>query len=107
MLRGSALPDDSVGRIIRSRVPWLAGGLVGAALAGAVVGSFEDQLKQAAILASFIPVWLVQLYARDAGVPVTWLGPIWAVANYSVAIGSMLTTAADVEDLWARLDRLA
>jgi len=42
-------------------------------------------------LASFIPVWLVQLYARDAGVPVTWLGPIWAVANYSVAIGSMLS----------------
>ena len=42
-------------------------------------------------LASFVPVWLVQLYARDAGVPVAWLGPIWAVANYSVAIGSMLS----------------
>lgn len=42
-------------------------------------------------LSSFIPVWLVQLYARDAGVPIGWLGPIWAVANYSVAIGSMLS----------------
>ena len=61
-----ALPDDSVGRIIRGRFPWLAGGLVGAALAGAVVGSFEDQLKQAAILASFIPV--VMAMAGNAGI---------------------------------------
>lgn len=61
-----ALPDDSVGRIIRGRLPWLAGGLVGAALAGMVVGSFEDQLKQAAILASFIPV--VMAMAGNAGI---------------------------------------
>lgn len=40
-------------------------------------------------LASFIPVWLVALYARDGGVPVSWLGPIWAAANYCVAIGSL------------------
>ena len=61
-----ALPDDSVRRIIRSRLPWLAGGLVGAVLAGAVVGSFEEQLKQAAILASFIPV--VMAMAGNAGI---------------------------------------
>ncbi len=42
-------------------------------------------------LASFIPVWLIQLYATDAGAPVTWLGPLWAVANYSVALGSLLS----------------
>jgi MFS family permease len=40
-------------------------------------------------LASFIPVWLIQLYALDAGVPVQWLGPIWAAANLSVALGSL------------------
>ena len=39
--------------------------------------------------ASFIPVWLIQLYARDAGVPVAWLGVLWAAANYSVALGSL------------------
>ena len=39
---------------------------MGAALAGAVVGSFEDQLKQAAILASFIPV--VMAMAGNAGI---------------------------------------
>ena len=65
-LAPDALPDDSVGRIIRARLPWLAGGLVGAALAGAVVGSFEEQLKQAAILASFIPV--VMAMAGNAGI---------------------------------------
>ncbi|MCG8370122.1 MAG: magnesium transporter [Proteobacteria bacterium] len=65
-LAPDALPDDSVRRIIRGRFPWLAGGLVGAALAGAVVGSFEDQLRQAAILASFIPV--VMAIAGNAGI---------------------------------------
>jgi len=40
-------------------------------------------------LASFIPVWLVALYARDAGVPVSWIGPIWAAANYVVALGAI------------------
>ncbi len=65
-LAPDALPDDSVGRIIRGRLPWLAGGLVGAALAGAVVGSFEEQLRQAAILASFIPV--VMAMAGNAGI---------------------------------------
>ena len=65
-LAPDALPDDSVGRIIRARLPWLAGGLVGAVLAGAVVGSFEQQLEQAAILASFIPV--VMAMAGNAGI---------------------------------------
>lgn len=37
---------------------------------------------------TFVPVWLVQLYASDAGVPLAWLGPIWAIANYVVALGS-------------------
>jgi len=40
---------------------------------------------------NFIPVWLFALYARDGGVPVTWLGPIWTVANYAVALGSMMS----------------
>lgn len=45
-------------------------------------------------LASFLPVWLVPLYAREAGVPVVWLGPLWAVANYTVALGSLGSDAA-------------
>ena len=61
-----ALPDDSVGRIIRGRLPWLLGGLVGASLAGLVVGGFEDKINQAAILASFIPV--VMAMAGNAGI---------------------------------------
>lgn len=45
-------------------------------------------------VATFVPVWLVQLYARDAGVPLSWLGPIWAVANYVVAAGSAVSDRA-------------
>lgn len=40
-------------------------------------------------LSSFVPVWIIQLYAEKGGVPVAWLGPIWAVANYTVAVGSL------------------
>lgn len=40
-------------------------------------------------LSSFIPVWLVPLYAQEGGVPIVWLGPVWAVANYTVALGSL------------------
>ncbi len=37
-------------------------------------------------LASFYPVWLIQPYMQDGGVPVAWFGPVWAVANLSVAL---------------------
>jgi MFS family permease len=40
-------------------------------------------------MASFIPVWLIALYAEGAGVPVAWLGPIWASANYAVAVAAL------------------
>ncbi len=40
-------------------------------------------------MASFVPVWLIPLYATDAGLAAKWVGPMWAVANYSVALGSL------------------
>lgn len=45
-------------------------------------------------LGTFIPVWIIALYAEGAGVPVAWLGPIWAVSNYTVAIGSLSSARA-------------
>jgi MFS family permease len=55
-------------------------------------------------MSSFVPVWLIPLYATRAGVPETWIGPIWAVANYVVAIASLSSTrvAASV-GLWPML----
>ncbi len=44
-------------------------------------------------MSSFIPVWLVPLYATGAGVPEAWIGPIWAAANYTVAAGSLASHA--------------
>ncbi|ADW17281.1 major facilitator superfamily MFS_1 [Desulfobulbus propionicus DSM 2032] len=37
-------------------------------------------------LASFYPVWLVQPFMRESGVPLAWFGPIWAGANLMVAV---------------------
>jgi hypothetical protein len=44
-------------------------------------------------VSSFVPVWIIQLYAVGAGVPVAWLGPIWAAANYSVALAALSSAA--------------
>lgn len=41
-------------------------------------------------LASYIPVWTIQLYALDAGLDPRWLGPMWALANFSVAFAALL-----------------
>ena len=56
---------DSPFLILRRRLPWLATGLIGSAVAATVIGSFEDTLAAAAILASFIPV--VMATAGNAG----------------------------------------
>jgi len=36
-------------------------------------------------LSSFYPVWLVQPFMQECGVPLAWFGPIWAGANLTVA----------------------
>jgi MFS family permease len=45
-------------------------------------------------LASFFPVWLVQPYMQQCGVPLAWFGPVWAAANLSVSLGSLLSARA-------------
>jgi MFS family permease len=40
-------------------------------------------------IASFFPVWLIQPYMRQSGVPLAWFGPAWAGANLTVALCAM------------------
>jgi len=40
-------------------------------------------------IASFFPVWLIQPYMRQTGVPLAWFGPAWAGANLTVALCAM------------------
>ncbi len=42
-------------------------------------------------ISSFYPVWLIQPYMQQAGVPLHWFGPIWAGANLTVALFSLLS----------------
>jgi MFS family permease len=37
-------------------------------------------------IASFYPVWLIQPYMQENGVPLGWFGPVWTGANLTVAI---------------------
>ena len=57
---------DSALRISRGRLPWLLAGLVGAGLSAYVIWVFEDSLRQAVVLASFIPI--VMATAGNAGI---------------------------------------
>ncbi len=49
-------PSDSVLQISRGRLPWLLVGLFGASISGLVIGTFEEGLEQAVVLAMFIPI---------------------------------------------------
>lgn len=42
-------------------------------------------------LASFFPVWLIQPLMQERGVPLSWFGPVWAVANLTVAFFSWIS----------------
>lgn len=81
------LPDHSVRKIIRGRLPWLIGGLVGAGFAGAVVGGFEEELERAAILATFIPV--VMAMAGNAGIQASTV-TVQGLATGNLWTGDML-----------------
>jgi MFS family permease len=37
-------------------------------------------------IASFYPVWLIQPYMQQHGVPLGWFGPVWTGANLTVAV---------------------
>jgi len=58
----------------------------------------ENRLLRATILlntvlgiASFYPVWLIQPYMQQAGVPVAWFGPVWTGANLTVALCALVS----------------
>jgi len=85
-------PDESVRRIVRGRAPWLLVGLVGASLSGVVVGAYEEQLAQAAILASFIPI--VMSTAGNAGIQAS-----------TVAVQGLATGTLTFADLGWRLGK--
>jgi MFS family permease len=42
-------------------------------------------------ISSFYPVWLIQPYMRDSGVPIASFGPVWAGANLVVALFAVLS----------------
>lgn len=53
-------------------------------------------------ISSFYPVWLIQPYMRDAGVPIASFGPVWAGANLIVALFAVLShrVRAHLKDRW-------
>ena len=65
-ITGDEEPTDKIGRIMRGRLPWLMLGMLGAALAGTVIGAFEAEIRRVSILAAFIPV--VMAMAGNAGI---------------------------------------
>ena len=48
--------DDSVWRLVRSRLPWLLMGMCGSFLAAKLIDNFDDQLSAVPAIAAFIPL---------------------------------------------------
>jgi magnesium transporter len=93
--RASGLTGDEelsagVIRVSRGRLPWLFVGLVGAAMSGLVIGSFEESLEAAVVLAMFIPI-------------VTAMGGNAAVQSGAITVQGLATGEIWAGDLGARL----
>jgi magnesium transporter len=94
MLRMSKVSTDSRAtdgflRIVRSRLPWLLAGLIGATIAAFIIGSFEEELEKAAILAAFIPV--VMSMAGNSGLQASGVS-VQVIASGSMWPGDRLTS---------------
>lgn len=85
-LPADARADESIGRIVRGRIPWLLVGLAGASMSAAVVGAFEDQFTKAAILASFIPI--VMSMAGNAGIQAATVA-VQGISTGTVTFGDL------------------
>ncbi|MCU0467657.1 MAG: magnesium transporter [Arcicella sp.] len=48
--------DDSVWKLVRSRLPWLLGGMCGSFLAAKLIDNFDDSLQAVPAIAAFIPL---------------------------------------------------
>jgi len=86
--RASGLGGDedlaaNVVQVSRGRMPWLLVGLGGAAMSGMVIGTFEESLERAVVLATFIPI-------------VTAMG-----GNAAVQSGAIAVQALARGDLWS------
>lgn len=40
-------------------------------------------------MSTFVPVWMISIYAAENGLPDSLLGLLWALANYGVALGAL------------------
>ena len=61
--RARTAAEESVGRRLWHRLPWLALGLLGAMASAGIVASFEDELARQVLLAFFVPA---VVYMADA-----------------------------------------
>lgn len=81
-----ARPDDPVMGIVKTRLPWLLAGLMGALISGSVINAYEAQIATAAILASFIPI--VMSMAGNAGIQAATVA-IQGLATGTIWIGDL------------------
>ncbi|MGI6247174.1 MAG: magnesium transporter [Pseudochelatococcus sp.] len=85
-LAADASAMDGPLQIVPRRLPWLSAGLIGSSIAALVVGSYEDALTEAAILASLIPI--VMSLAGNAGIQASTI-TVQALASNALWVGDI------------------
>ena len=78
---------DSLFIISRARLPWLLIGMLGGILGAYVIGFFENQIKENAVMASFIP--LILAMGGNVGVQSSAI-IVQSLANNTLNYGSIL-----------------
>lgn len=105
--------DDSVWKLVRSRLPWLLGGMVGSFFAARLIHNFEDLLTKIPAVAFFIPLIgstggnvgvqsssiIVQSLADKSGIDLSLSQRLWKVlkvAFFNAIIAGMFAFAGSL-----------
>ena len=105
--------DDSVWKLVRSRLPWLLGGMVGSFFAARLIHNFEDLLEKIPAVAFFIPLIgstggnvgvqsssiIVQSLADKSGIDLSLSQRLWKVlkvAFFNAIIAGMFAFAGSL-----------
>lgn len=85
--------DDSVWKLVRARLPWLIGGMVGSFLAAKIIEQYNDQISRLPAISAFIP--LIGSTGGNVG-----------IQSSSLIVQSLADKSGLDSSLWVRLQKV-
>ncbi len=85
--------DDSIWKLVRSRLPWLLVGMTGSFMAAEIIGQFNDEVAKIPTLAAFIP--LIGSTGGNVG-----------IQSSALIVQSLADKSGIDTNLWSRLQKV-